>query len=166
MGKLASFRKQMPLKWWVHFLGPACRTLPLLWESNLRSMERLGGETLNGLTLLSVTLHSPLLLFGSGLLSPLISPTGLSVGPREDEKLGLGVMLMTNTEVASTQLGKVNKMRKLKKTEHERQLSKSVSHRPTQECRRWFVNEWKGHIFRITAWHKLALMWKRRTQVQ
>lgn len=166
MGKLASFRKQMLLKWWVHFLGPACRTLPLLWESNLRSTERLSGETLNGLTLLSVTLHSPLLISALDLLSPLISPTGLSVGPRGDEKSGLGVMLMTNTEVASTQLGKVNKMRKSKKIEHERQLSKSVSHRPTQECRHWFVDEWKGHTFRITAWHKLALMWKRRTQVQ
>lgn len=60
-------------------------------------------------------------------------------------------MLMTNTEVASTQLGKVNKMRKSKKIEHERQLSKSVSPRPTQERRHWFVDEWKGHTFRITA---------------
>lgn len=143
MGKLASFRKQMPLKWWVHFLGPAYRTLPLLWESNLRSTEGLGGETLNGLALLSITLHSPLLVFGSGLLSPLLSPTGLSVGPREDEKLGLGVMLMTNTEVASTQLRKANKVRKLKKIEHERQLSKSVRHRPTQKCRHWCIHEWK-----------------------
>lgn len=45
-------------------------------------------------------------------------PTGLSVGTGGGKKLGLEVLLVTNTEVASTQLGKVSEIRK---TEQERQ---------------------------------------------
>lgn len=80
-------------------------------------------EPLMAYPLLSTILYPPLSVFVLTAI-PLMFPTGLSVGTGEGEKLGPGVLLMTNTEVASTQLGKVNKLEELRKTEHERQPSK------------------------------------------
>lgn len=75
----------------------------------------------------------------SWLRSPLWYLTGLlsvGTGGEEGEKgvqreLGLWVLLVTNSEVASTQLGRVKK-RKLRKAEQERQ-SKSSGYRPIQD---------------------------------